>query len=182
MDGGAGATDSGPISAAFGSASAFVIDRLEGGGSVVVDTGGATRWGISHRAHPDVDIERLTRLGALAIYHDRYWRVIQGDLLPRGLDLAVYDAAVNMGVPTSIRLLQRVLRIAEDGLMGPETLAAIHGYRPQSELRAAYNELRLRSYEAIAANKPATHAKFLFGWRMRVLRLADEAGRVGGRA
>ena len=183
MDGGAGATDiSGPISAAFGSCASFVIDRLEGGSALITDTGGETRWGISKRAHPDVDIAHLTRFGALAIYHDRYWRVIHGDLLPRGLDLAIYDLAVNQGPSQAVRTLQRVLRLAEDGIMGPLTLKAAKAYRPQSELRAQVNELRLRSYEAIAQTRPATHAKYLFGWRMRVMRVADEAGRVGGQA
>lgn len=185
MDGAAGSgseSPESPISAAFGSSAAFVMGRLEGGGAFVHDTGGDTRWGISKRAHPDVDIASLTRIGAMAIYHARYWRALQADKLPRGLDLCVYDAAVNMGVPMAVRLLQRVLRVADDGIMGPTTLAAARAYRPQSELRALVNEIRLRSYEDIAKARPETHSRYLYGWRMRVLRLADEAGRVGGSA
>jgi lysozyme family protein len=168
-----------PISAAFGSCCSFVIDRLEGGGALVNDAGGITRFGVSSKAHPDVDVLNLTRLGAFAIYHARYWLVLQADKLPRGLDLAVYDASVNMGTATAVRMLQRVLRVEADGIMGPETLAAVRAFRPQSELRARYHELRLRSYEAIVEHNPARQPD-LFGWRCRVMRIADEAGRVGG--
>lgn len=180
LDGAAGAT-AGTITAAFGSAVAFVIDRLEGGGVSVTDTGGLTRWGISKKAHPDVDVATLTRFEAIALYHVRYWNVIQGDKLPRGLDLLLFDAAVNMGSPQAVRLLQRVLRIAEDGVVGPDTLKACRAYRPSSELRALYNEIRERSYSDLAASKPV-YKQHLYGWRCRLFRVADEAGRIGGAA
>lgn len=167
-----------PVSTAFSSAACFVIDRLEGGGSVVTDTGGLTRWGISKRAHPDVDVASLSRSGALAIYHSRYWEAIRGDLLPRGLDLALFDAAVNMGPPTAVKLLQRVLRVKDDGIVGPETLKAIHDFRPASELRAQYNGLRIRTYFDLARSKPI-YQQYLFGWVCRMFRLADESGRIG---
>lgn len=170
-----------PITAAFGSSVAFVIDRLEGGGVSVTDTGGLTRWGISKKAHPDVDIDGLTRLGAIAIYHARYWNVIQGDKLPRGLDLVLFDCAVNMGPPQAVRLLQRVLRVPEDGILGPQTLKAARAFRPASELRALYNEIRERTYSDLAATKPV-YKPHLYGWRCRLFRLADEAGRIGGAA
>lgn len=176
-----GVGPAGGMTAAFGSAVAFVIDRLEGGSATVNDTGGTTRWGISKRSHPDVDVQRLTRLEAIAIYHARYWRVIQGDRLPRGLDLLIFDAAVNMGPPQAVRLLQRILQVAEDGILGQETLAAAKAFRPASELRALYNEIRERTYTDLAMNKPV-YKPYLYGWRCRLFRVADEAGRVGGQA
>ena len=178
MDGAAGASDLGPLSTRFAASCAFVIDRLEGGGALVVDAGGPTRWGISQRAHPDVDIERLARADAVALYHERYWRQVRADFLPPGLDLAVFDAAVNMGPAFAVKLLQRVLRVVDDGIPGPVTLATARVFVPQSELRALYNEIRLRSYEELVATKPV-HRPSLYGWRCRVMRLADEAGRIG---
>lgn len=166
-------------SAAFGHCVTYVVDVCEGGDCLVNDTGGTTRWGISKRAHPDVDIVNLTREGAYRIYEERYWRQIGADKLPRGLDLLVFDAAVNMGCITAVRMLQKVLRVNEDGIMGPRTVNAVRAYVPQSELRALYNELRLRSYIELARSKPI-YQQYLHGWSCRVMRLADEAGRIGG--
>ena len=180
MDGAAGGTEA-TTTQAFGSAAAFVIDQLEGGGVVVHDTGGATRWGISKRAHPEVDVERLSRFAALELYHARYWQVIRADELPRGLDLCLFDAAVNMGPATAVRLLQRILHVAEDGVVGPDTIKAARGFLPASELRVLYNEIRERTYIDLVANKPV-YRPYLYGWRCRLFRLADEAGRVGGTA
>jgi lysozyme family protein len=170
-----------PISAAFGSAVSFVIDRLEGGASLISDSGGETKFGISKRGNPGVDISHLSREEAIAIYHEKYWSVVRGDALPRGLDLLVFDAAVNMGPIPAVRLLQRILSIREDGMVGPQTIAAVKAFSPQSELRALYNELRHRVYTDLCDKKPAFE-KYRYGWSCRMFRLADEAGRVGGKA
>ena len=37
------------------------------------DPGGETKYGISKRAHPDVDIASLTPESAAEIYKDYYW-------------------------------------------------------------------------------------------------------------
>lgn len=169
------------ISAAFGASVAFVIDRLEGGDRQVTDTGGLTRFGISKRAHPRVDVETLTRLEAMAIYHASYWTPIKADCLPRGLDLLLFDAAVNLGPPPAVRLLQEVLGVGVDGIVGPETIAAVKTFRPGSELRARFNERRERYYSDLAASKPV-YKPYLYGWRCRLFRVADEAGRLGGAA
>jgi lysozyme family protein len=163
-------------SVAFSIAVAFLIDRIEGASALVSDTGGKTRFGISQRAYPDVDIEHLTRLGAEAIYQRDYWRVVRGDDLPPGLALLVFDAAVNMGTGRAVTLLQRVLRLREDGIAGPETVRAAGAFKPPSELRALYNDARLTAYDAIAT-KGAEFAVQLTGWRRRLFRVADEAGR-----
>ena len=161
-------------SQAFGTAVRWVIDA-EGGPTLVTDTGGLTRWGISSKAHPGVDIEHLTRKDAERIYRESYWEPIHGDSLPPMLAFAVFDAAVNMGVSKSVTILQTCLRrVGVDGVMGPETLAAAKLYLPRTELVAQCLELRLRQYGELA-QKPA-YTPYHYGWRMRVLRLALEVG------
>lgn len=61
------------------------------------DPGGLTKYGISQRSYPDVDILRLTLDDATAIYRRDYWDKIRGDELPAGIDLLVFDSAVNQG-------------------------------------------------------------------------------------
>ena len=162
-------------SKAFESACAFVVDRLEGGAELVTDSGGLTRFGISQRAYPTEDIQALTRPRAFELYCRDYWRPLRADELPRGLDLAVFDAAVNQGVSQAARLLQRVLRVAEDGVMGPTTLAAAARFLPAAELRALYAEIRLRYYAELVARRPGL-TPYAHGWRSRVCRVTDECG------
>jgi lysozyme family protein len=147
------------------------ILRAEGGGRLVSDAGGLTRFGISARAHPDVDIASLTRERAEAIYLEHYWHPIHADELPRELALALFDAAVNLGLGTAVKLLQTLLHVEADGIVGPQTLARAVAYSPPLELVARFLEVRLRAYEDIARRRPTT-ARYLYGWRMRVLRLA----------
>jgi lysozyme family protein len=161
--------------AVFIAAAAYVVDILEGGGRLIEDQGGLTRWGISKRAHPEVDPRTLTRDQALAIYRAQYWLPIRADRLPRPLALLLFDAAVNLGPAQAVVLLQRVLDVPDDGAMGPVTLAAAHSI-PLAELLARYSEIRMRWYQELADTKPH-HRPSLYGWRLRTFRVAIESGR-----
>ena len=46
------------------------------------DPGGETKWGISKRAYPDLDIRNLTKADALAIYFRDYWTACDCDNIP----------------------------------------------------------------------------------------------------
>ena len=166
-------------SKSFDLAVAFLIDRLEGGAKVVVDSGSTTRWGISQKAYPDLaDIEHLPRSVAEALYLRDYWLPVKAGELEPGIGLLLFDAAVNAGVVQAVKLLQLVLVVKDDGVLGPVTLAAARRWAPPSELRARYCEIRCRNYEELARTKPVYH-QYLFGWRMRVMRVADYAGHIG---
>lgn len=152
------------------------ILHAEGGGKLVSDTGGLTRFGISQRAFPTLDIENLTQEQAQRIYLEHYWRPIKGNALPPALALCLFDAAVNLGVPQAVRLLQTVLRnVTVDGVMGPETVSAAKMYLPRLELVAQLLRLRSSWYNDLSA-KSEKHAKYNYGWQMRCFRLALEAG------
>ena len=123
----------------------------------------------------------MDRAHAERIYLDRYWHAVRASELPPALALLVFDTAVNQGPREAAKLLQRVLKLRDDGVVGPKTLAAANGFRPAAELRALFSEIRLRTYEELAATKPR-YRPYLRGWRLRVLRVADEAGRWGSAA
>lgn len=88
------------------------------------DPGGETKFGISKRSYPNVDIANLTLDAAKAIYLRDYWTPVHGDELPWPLSLFVFDAAVNQGKPAAIAMLQKSLGVAQDGILGVKTLAA----------------------------------------------------------
>lgn len=89
------------------------------------DPGGETKFGISKRAYPQLDIKNLTLDAAKEIYKRDYWDRAQCDRLPPYLAYVLFDAAVNSGIGQAIRFLQRALNVADDGVMGPMTVAAV---------------------------------------------------------
>jgi lysozyme family protein len=102
------------------------------------DPGGKTNYGITQRSYdaarrerglPPADVFRIETAERDAIYHDDYWRRIDGDRLPPGLDLCVFDDAVNAGPKAALKLYARV---AGERL---DAVASIHAF---SELRLAF--------------------------------------------
>ena len=89
------------------------------------DPGGETNWGISKRSYPNVNIKKLTKEGAKAIYKKDFWDVIRADILPAPVAFQVADFAVNSGISTAIRYLQRVANVADDGHWGPVSKLAL---------------------------------------------------------
>ncbi len=88
------------------------------------DPGGETNWGISQRAYPHLEIRLLTREGAKAIYFRDFWQRIHADELYDGVAFQVFDFAVNSGIETAVRYLQRAVGVADDGHWGPASRQA----------------------------------------------------------
>lgn len=84
-----------------------------------------TKFGISAKAYPKLDIRNLTKDQAIALYKRDYWDKVRGDDLPVGLDYVAYDAAVNSGPSASVKWIQRAVGVEVDGIMGEQTLAAV---------------------------------------------------------
>ena len=94
------------------------------------DPGGETKYGISKRSYPEVNIAGLTLDDAKAISRRDYWDRVRADELPSELRFLLFDAAVNAGVAQSIKWLQRAVGVRDDGVIGPITLAAIADSNP----------------------------------------------------
>ncbi|HEY4031991.1 MAG TPA: glycosyl hydrolase 108 family protein [Caulobacteraceae bacterium] len=144
--------------------------RLEGGYvDDPRDPGGATRFGVTlavlaqARGRPcsAEDVAALTTTEAAQIYRARYWGPAGCGGLAAGLDLAAFDAAVNMGPATAARLLQAALGVAADGDVGALTLAAATRRTPGETIRTLCG-LRRRRYRALAG-----FAAFGRGWLNR---------------
>jgi lysozyme family protein len=149
--------------AAFGRALAFVL-RWEGGEvHDPADPGGHTKYGISKRAHPEVDIATLTVGQAAEIYRTKYWALAGCADLPWPVALGVFDMAVNAGVRTAVRCLQRAVGAVDDGVLGPATLKAVDGRDPVRVARdlAVY---RMRHYAALEG-----WGRFGLAWTKRTI-------------
>lgn len=126
------------------------------------DPGGETNWGISKRSYPQVDIKNLTRDAAKELYKRDYWDRAQCDRLPPTLAYLLFDAAVNSGIGQAIRFLQRAIGTADDGVLGPLTLAAVQRFDAES-LCARFLGQRLEFM-----TKLSTFDYFGKGWSRRI--------------
>lgn len=138
------------------------------------DPGGETRWGISKRAYPAVDIRNLTLDGAKAIYQRDYWAKVAADSLPPPLALVAFDAAVNCGVGRSARWLQQAAGVTQDGVVGKATLEAV-GKMPLAAVLAECLARRM-----VFQLELPTAATFGLGWARRLAHLALAAMALEG--
>lgn len=176
-----------PLGGAFARAHVFVAAHEGGfqanpadpgnwtGGKCGVGVLRGTNWGISAAAYPDVDIRALSRQQAAALYRRDYWNRVRGDDLPPPLALLVYDFAVNSGVNRAARTLQQVLGVAQDGAIGPVTLAAVRSRSGKgADLCAEYLAARLLFLTGLP-----TWRTFGKGWGKRLCTLPFQAMTMG---
>lgn len=114
------------------------------------DPGGETKFGISKRAYPTLNIADLTLDDAKAIYKRDYWQRAQCDRLHPGVAFQVFDGAVNSGMGNSIRWLQEAAGVAVDGVVGPLTLRKV-GDMDTGIIVARYNGVRLKFMASLSA-------------------------------
>lgn len=94
------------------------------------DSGGPTNWGITiydarqywKSDATAEDVRDMPKQVAEDIYRRHYANIIRYDNLPPGVDYAVLDFAINSGIHKSVTILQRILGVAQDGVLGPVTL------------------------------------------------------------
>lgn len=126
------------------------------------DPGGLTKYGISQRTYPGENIRAMTLDRAREIYLRDYWGPAGCDAVPDKLKLDLFDMAVNAGVKTAVKMLQRAVGEADDGVMGPRTLQALQSANPD-RLRAKFNGHRLDHMASLP-----TWPSFGRGWARRI--------------
>ena len=142
-----------------------------------LDPGGMTNLGVTKRVWEewvghDVDekqMRALTPALVAPLYKKKYWDRVRGDDLPTGLDMAVFDFAVNSGVGRAAKLLQDVLGVTQDGVIGPQTLAKAI-VKDSSQLIADCNAKRLAFLQALQH-----WDTFGRGWGRRVAEVTKQA-------
>ena len=141
------------------------------------DPGGMTNLGVTKRVWEEwtgkpateADMRSLTPAMVSPLYKKRYWDAVRGDDLPSGVDLAVFDFAVNAGVGRAGKFLQQALGVTADGQIGPKTLEAATKM-PADELIEKFCELREQFYRSLP-----TFATFGKGWLNRLASVEAES-------
>lgn len=146
------------------------------------DSGGQTIYGITRRNHPELKIwKSIDQLPTVRekrayrankeemeeikmVYYRKYYRKLQCDYFNDDcLSLQLFDMGVNAGTSMATKLLQEVLGITKDGIVGEQTITTANLKRNVTE---AYKEKRREYYKSIA--RKGNNAKFLQGWLRRV--------------
>ena len=130
------------------------------------DLGGETKYGITKRFYPNLNIKELTIEQAKEIYRKDYWDKNKVESLPQNLWHIYFDMCVNMGKRTAVKVLQRAAvnkgkNIEVDGGLGPMTIGALKGVE-LDRVRA----FRVKYYVDLITAKPEQE-KFYLGWFRR---------------
>lgn len=122
-----------------------VFDRLidHEGGYVFnpKDPGGETKFGISKRSYPTLNIKDLTIDMAKAIYLKDFWNLLGEECHP-AIRYQAFDFALNSGINTALRKLQSAIGVADDGHFGPISRARLYAL-PVSDVLFLYLAERL---------------------------------------
>jgi len=145
------------------------------------DPGGATKKGVNlatyskylgRQATKD-ELRNISDADIQQIYRSLYWNRAACDQLPTGVDLVVFDMAVNSGPGRAVKLLQEIVGSTPDGGIGPQTLAAVAKQNPLS-LIEQYSEARRVFYKSLGA-----YVTFGKGWLRRTDEVEAEAIKQG---
>jgi lysozyme family protein len=147
------------------------FDRLMGNEGMYsnnpADPGAETMFGITAtvaRANGyDGPMRLLPRDKAKAIAKTGYWDRVQADQYDGAIGYQVFDTAYNHGIENAVRMLQRAAGVADDGHVGPVSLAAIKA-KSVPDVLARFNAERLAFY-----TKLSTWPTFGRGWANRIV-------------
>lgn len=130
------------------------------------DPGQETMWGITASVARQAGyvgaMKDLPRDTAKTIARNQYWNAVRAEDLPEAVRFDVFDTGYNSGTVTAVKLLQRAVAVADDGVFGPRTLAAVKTSKP-ARVVLRFNAERLL-YLADLKNWPS----FGRGWARRV--------------
>lgn len=121
-----------------------------------------SKYAIVKQYYPNEDIPNMTIARAKQILYNDYWKKIRASEVNRKIRLVYFDAAINQGQPTAVRLLQKLTGIHVDGVAGPLTIAAsmnITNYQ--------YTMSRYDRYIEVVENN-FSKMQYLEGWLNRL--------------
>jgi lysozyme family protein len=141
------------------------------------DPGGMTNLGVTKKVWEEwrnqpvdeAEMRALSPEKVAPLYKAKYWDMVQGDRLPHGVDMCVFDCAVNSGVKRASKLLQRAIGVDDDGVIGRATMAALEALNSEEVIDRFCAE-RLTFLESLP-----TFATFGKGWSRRVAQVREES-------
>lgn len=141
------------------------------------DPGGATMKGVTLAVYQTYlgrkvskeELRNIPQEHLMDIYKSLYWDKAKCDDLASGVDLVVFDMAVNAGVSRSARILQRCVGAVPDGVIGPRTMALVNGI-PAKDIIVKFSDGRENFYKSLP-----TFDTFGRGWLRRTEECEENA-------
>lgn len=135
------------------------------------DKGGETKWGISKKSYPHLNIKSLTFNDAMRIYQNDYWDDRYATIDSDAIAFKLFDMGVVCGTKKARKALQQSVKhcgitIATDGVIGPVSVAAINSLDADLLYNTYIDKLESH-FKWVAFIKP-TNKKFLKGWLRRL--------------
>ena len=148
------------------------VIKREGGSKATNDSadgGGRTQYGISERSNPEAWADnKVSEAEAREIYERKYIKYPGFDkVADPHLQIQLIDYGVNSGPGVAIIKLQQILSVEVDGVLGPQTLAALLA----ASSREVNNQLvaaRVRMIGKIVS-KNISQVRFINNWLDRAL-------------
>lgn len=144
------------VASSFPKALAFTLKEEGGNVDDPQDPGGRTSRGITqrtydayrrHRGLAVQDVYHAAQVEVEDIYHMSYWEPY-ADRWPAGVDLSYFDWAVNAGPHRVIIAMQHILKLKQDGVVGPQTIEAVANADPVSMVKGMCT-MRRSFYESL---------------------------------
>lgn len=126
------------------------------------DPGGETKFGVSKRAYPNLDIYNLTLEQAKEIYRKDYWNKCSCDSFPNGVSVMVADFAYNSGSSRAIKCLQSCVGLTPTGVVNQILIDKVKS-APIDTLMLNYKKTRLNFLQELS-----TWNRYGKGWTNRV--------------
>lgn len=147
----------------------FVLKHEGGWADHPRDPGGATMKGVTMAVYQTYlgrkvskeELRNIPQEHLVDIYKSLYWDKAKCNDLADGVDLVVFDMAVNSGVSRSVRILQRCVGAVADGIIGPRTMALVNGI-PAKDIVIKFSDGRENFYKSLS-----TFDTFGKGWLRR---------------
>ncbi len=141
------------------------------------DPGGETKFGISKRSYPKIDIKNITLADAQSIYHRDFWTKLFCEDLEEDIAIELFDTSVNVGIRKGSEIFQQALNLCNknqidydnitvDGSIGTITLNAYNACKLKKLLLKVMNILQGYHYISLMEKKEVFE-KYI-GWFDRV--------------
>ena len=155
----------------------FVLKHEGGWADHPRDPGGATMKGVTLKVYREYlgrnaskeELRNIPEQHLVEIYKSLYWDKANCDGFLAGVDLVVFDMAVNSGVSRSARILQRCVGAVPDGIIGPITMDLVNGI-PAKDIIIKFSDGRENFYKSLS-----TFDTFGRGWLRRTEECEEKA-------
>ena len=133
-----------------------------------------TYAGIYRKAHPTWEGWKWIDRGQKppfelveSLYYENFYKPFE-KVKDEKVKSLLFETAVNLGVKQTVKLLQKVLGVKTDGILGVITLQALDSV-PEEDLIRDFTLARIAFYTALANKNPKRYALYLRGWVNRAL-------------